>query len=202
MDNLFWMICFTVVCVCCLSSVLVQAEYHYFQEQVTYQDAKSKCAAKGLTLATPKTIIEQNLLLNKHGFVSVIAASDYWIGLEATNVSGNFTWITGSQLIWTNWAEAQGSGGCVSLKRDNPNRLLLSDPFHWYVVPCWERKSYVCEGDCFYGNGENYRGNMNVTVSGRPCLRWSDITITKEGYPSAGLGSHNFPPSVSGHAYF
>ena len=50
---------------------------------------------------------------------------------------------------------------------------------------------------------------MNVTVSGRPCLRWSDITITKEKFileqpppiePGHGPQQKDQPPPIeAGH---
>ena len=44
---------------------------------------------------------------------------------------------------------------------------------------------------------EDYRGHVQVTVSGRQCQAWTSQsphthTRTSEKYPSSGLGSHNY----------
>ena len=46
------------------------------------------------------------------------------------------------------------------------------------------------------GDGRDYRGNQNITRSGKTCMKWTLQDPHKHGllekYPDAGLGDHNF----------
>eukprot|EP00951_Prasinocladus_malaysianus_P044504 scaffold575205_cov43-Prasinocladus_malaysianus.AAC.1 len=51
-----------------------------------------------------------------------------------------------------------------------------------------------------YHDGSDYRGFVDVSVSGRPCQAWAvqsphSHDFTPSNYPYAGLGSHSFPHS-------
>ncbi|XP_051883883.1 hyaluronan-binding protein 2-like isoform X2 [Pristis pectinata] len=53
--------------------------------------------------------------------------------------------------------------------------------------------------DCYFGNGENYRGNVSTTEQGKTCLYWSshlllrkNINIFGEQAEENGLGDHRF----------
>ncbi|XP_006819522.1 plasminogen-like, partial [Saccoglossus kowalevskii] len=63
------------------------------------------------------------------------------------------------------------------------------DPYDFY-----ERRMEV--ENCYYDNGESYRGNVAVTIEGDICANWnimSSITaINPSSYPNAGLGDHNY----------
>ncbi|XP_035659151.1 acetylcholine receptor subunit alpha-1-A-like [Branchiostoma floridae] len=45
--------------------------------------------------------------------------------------------------------------------------------------------------ECYYGNGENYRGTISATVSGEPCIGWGNRTYELQKYPWANL-EHNY----------
>ncbi|CAH1254013.1 CHRNB3 [Branchiostoma lanceolatum] len=49
---------------------------------------------------------------------------------------------------------------------------------------CWDGNA---NKECYYGNGENYRGPISDTVSGKPCIGWGNRTYELHKYPWANL---------------
>lgn len=43
-------------------------------------------------------------------------------------------------------------------------------------------KYIICRLGCINGNGAEYKGFANVSVSGRICLRWNDPTVIRSGF--------------------
>ncbi|XP_033752445.1 deleted in malignant brain tumors 1 protein-like isoform X2 [Pecten maximus] len=83
----------------------------------------------------------------------------------------------------------------------------LLDYYYWDNVSCKRRTgfNYICEKpktvgtlraaniDCYEGNGANYRGTMDLTTKGTPCVNWTDSDrINPQTHPNKGLGAHNF----------
>ena len=53
--------------------------------------------------------------------------------------------------------------------------------------------------DCQSGNGANYRGDVNTTLSGRECQAWNSQKPHKHGH--GGEGAHNKCRNPDGEAH-
>ena len=74
----------------------------------TWDAAKSEAIAKGGHLATITSAGEQAFLVASFG-----TASDHWIGFTDRGSEGNFYWITGEAVSYTNWGPGEPSNaGC------------------------------------------------------------------------------------------
>jgi hypothetical protein len=73
-------------------------EYRLFMEKSTWGDAKAACESMGGHLVTIADLEENE-------FVAKLAdnVDHFWIGLTDENIEGQFQWITGEPVPYTNW---------------------------------------------------------------------------------------------------
>lgn len=133
-----------------LSFILVSSEIEFDDDDryiavwddtgyVSWQDALQYCIDEmGTMLASIHNDSDHESLLfaaiGTGANVSInssFTSSDYiWIGLNDTNDEGNFDWVDGSSLDYTNWAPSEpGSGGAIRDCVDIENAL-------WYDRVC------------------------------------------------------------------
>ena len=78
----------------------------------------------------------------------------------------------------------------------------IFDPFSYLLISakCGESKTFK-DVDCQVGNGENYKGNVNVTRAGRKCQNWSSQSPHSHGWGKE--GDHNYcrNPDKEPHAW-
>ncbi|XP_061168027.1 uncharacterized protein LOC133176972 [Saccostrea echinata] len=102
---------------------------------------------------------------------------------------------------------------CVGLAHQylHPNGSITSVQFYFFDdIKCRKNKKYafgfICEkplrkmdkpstrqsDECYFGNGETYRGDQTETTIGSTCQKWSKSSyINGNTHPGMGLGNHN-----------
>ncbi len=84
-------------------------------EQVTWHQAVASCALLGGHLVTISDAAE-------NAFVNDLNGGDWWLGLSDVDTEGQFVWVTGEPLTFTNWDPGQpdnnsGLQDCVRQNR-------------------------------------------------------------------------------------
>lgn len=104
---------------------------------LSWQEAQSKCLADNANLTSITSQEENTFVQHRHG------GDKGWIGLQDMNSEGNFTWIDGSVVNFTYWADnqpnnSQGDQKCV-------HTLGLRHEYHWNDVTCGSCHPYTCK---------------------------------------------------------
>ncbi|KAM6306355.1 pulmonary surfactant-associated protein D [Aegotheles albertisi] len=101
----------------------------------TFDNAKSLCAKAGSTLASPRNEAENTALKD------LIRPSKYaYIGISDEQTEGNFTYLTGGAVTYTNW----NAGEPNNLK--NEDCAVIQDSGKWNDVNCsHSRALIICE---------------------------------------------------------
>lgn len=98
--------------------------------------AASECLAWGGHLVTIDDASEGQWLIATFG-----PLLDVWIGLNDRDEEGTFTWVSGSDATYRNWASPapDNRGG------DENCAALNSDSFGWDDRKCRQGRAYICE---------------------------------------------------------
>ena len=75
--------------------------YQFFPISTTWHEAKSNCENLGMHLVTISSYEENFFLYN------LIANSGIWLGMSDEANEGDWQWITGEPILFTNWNEGQ-----------------------------------------------------------------------------------------------
>nr|XP_006816218.1 PREDICTED: uncharacterized protein LOC102809517 [Saccoglossus kowalevskii] len=105
----------------------------------TWSNAQTQCQAWGGNLATVNDNLEQAFLASI--LSTLIRNERYWIGLNDLSSVGEYDWVDGEKVTYTNWGDNQPdtrTGDCVAMAVDNVPGL-------WYGHQCSESKYYICE---------------------------------------------------------
>ena len=166
------------------SSLFYGIEYngHYYglsASAKTWAEAKADCEANGGHLVTISDEKEQNAVQKLFSYESV---SEAWIGATDETTEGEWTWCTGEEFSYTNWASG---------KPDNENEGdyvgIYTDGFGWNDWDSSKIVKYICEWEelpskeiftqyKFYGfeyNGHYYGLSQDK-------LSWEDAKISCE----------------------
>ncbi|KAL8565021.1 hypothetical protein ACOMHN_003397 [Nucella lapillus] len=92
-----------------------------------------------------------------------------------------------------------------------PNGTKVSvDYFYWRAVRCrikGDTINFICEvpvqplpKECYTGKGEDYRGMVDRTIIGTPCISWHVGGLSEDTHPGKGLGDHNYCRNPDGDA--
>ena len=116
--------------------------YQFFEEQLTWKEAKQKCEELGGHLLTITSKEEQDFILSssKHN-----ANIKYWLGATDEETEGDWKWITGESFDYVNWNDNQPDN-----KDGLEDYLVLNEElwnFGWNDAPN-ENDSltgYICE---------------------------------------------------------
>ena len=84
---------------------------------------------------------------------------------------------------------------CIIFRNRFPHnsQCVIVPYFFWTLGECDIGAAIICEKpsrdlDCVIGKGVDYKGKMNVSETGKPCLHWDDQGIQdflgKRGWPS------------------
>lgn len=151
-------------------------KYKFYDNSMTWEEAKAFCEEQGGHLVTITSADEQNAIYQYAKQFDV--HSDIWIGISDAEVEGDWShWITGEEVTFTNW----GTG-----EPDNYQGIEQD-----YGVMCMEHKSgsgyevQPGQWDDIAANGE--------TASGYFICEWDNNETVFE----AGDGSEENPYQVS-----
>uniref|UniRef100_H3A816 C-type mannose receptor 2 n=1 Tax=Latimeria chalumnae TaxID=7897 RepID=H3A816_LATCH len=112
--------------------------YWLSEEQLTYDSARRSCSDNGAALVTITNRFEQ-------AYVSSLMYGRYkmyfWTALQDLNRTGTFRWLSGDEVMYTNWNRDQpgyNKGGCMALATGSSIGL-------WEVKDCGSFKAnYIC----------------------------------------------------------
>lgn len=79
--------------------------YVLYESAMTWKEAEAFCESKGGYLATITSEEENNMviqLLEEQG-----SKNCYWIGMNRDNADGNWMWVTGEDVVYTNWTAGE-----------------------------------------------------------------------------------------------
>ncbi|MGH0126244.1 UNVERIFIED_CONTAM: hypothetical protein FKN15_000498 [Acipenser sinensis] len=111
--------------------------YWLGEELLSFEEARKACSIKESNLVTITNRFEQ-------AFVSSLVyrrTNDLiWTALHDQNGTGSFRWLSGDEVMYTNWNRDQpgySKGGCVVLATGSSTGL-------WEVRDCKSRAKYIC----------------------------------------------------------
>ena len=145
-----------------------------------YYDGLDLCEDKGGHLVTITSEEENNFVLNKlMGYSG--GANHLWLGLNDLDEDGNFEWITGEPLSYTNWSDGPVTGLAVEMESGSgawrPTGADDNQDYRRYML---EIESQPIELGCTDSYAENF--NPDATVDDGSC----------SGYPDNGYYSLSF----------
>ncbi|MCL2124356.1 MAG: S-layer homology domain-containing protein [Oscillospiraceae bacterium] len=120
--------------------------YKVFDVGMTWDEAKTYCESIGGHLATVASQSEQDFISSQ---LSTGVKNSYWLGGFRTQ-GRDFTWVTGEQMLYTNWASGQpdnftGRENCLMIYRvTNP---LGGEQLKWNDL----QDDGECKNEVFFG---------------------------------------------------
>jgi hypothetical protein len=111
--------------------------YRAVTDAVTWESAGQACAQHGAHLA----VIDD---AGENAHVRGLLDGNFWIGLSDLEVEGDFRWVTGAPLDYTNWASGEPNNwwgeDCVEVRGNG----------QWNDENCGRSRPFVCECDPDY----------------------------------------------------
>ncbi|XP_071838886.1 uncharacterized protein [Apostichopus japonicus] len=115
--------------------------FRFFPEPGDWEQARNVCVSNGGDMATIRNKDEQLYLTTLLDDISY----GVWIGLEDSRSEGQFTWVDGSDVTFTNWAHLEPNGGpmenCVEIRHSMSQYI----PGSWNDAPCDSRFGALCQ---------------------------------------------------------
>ncbi len=128
--------------------------YKFFPEQLPWKTAKARCEALGGHLVILETAAE-NAFVAK--LVEESGRLDTWIGATDEGAEGQWRWVNGELVTWTNWFQLQkqpnNKGGAEHFCVMSNQQLQMGQRIGWTwcdqpnVVQPIHQPGYVCEWD-------------------------------------------------------
>jgi len=112
--------------------------YDKYYRKAMWASAKVICQAQGGHLAVIPDLLTQNDIRDRFG----MDADDFWVGASQRGWIGDWRWVTGQPMLFTNWKPGQPGGrndDCLSLKRS------ASGLASWVAADCGKIKPFLCE---------------------------------------------------------
>ena len=117
--------------------------YLYVEMAKTWHGASTYCRSRGGHLVTIESASEND-------FVYELSKGNTWLGASDEAQEGTWVWVTGEQLIYTNWEkdepnnccppESCGGADCIP-----EHFLTYKYDTYWNDVPTNTRMPFVCE---------------------------------------------------------
>ncbi|XP_070560954.1 C-type lectin domain family 19 member A-like [Ptychodera flava] len=115
--------------------------YRYFTGEAEWTSAQNICKSYGANLASIHSNEENDLVYKLQG----CGDNRFWIGLNDRDFEGNFVWIDGTPVTYTNWHDGEpndsGIGGEDCVEVDGTR----SDPWKWNDNSCGNEQPFVCK---------------------------------------------------------
>ncbi|XP_072020262.1 macrophage mannose receptor 1-like [Amphiura filiformis] len=139
---------------------------------MTFDDAQTACKADGTDLASIKDVYEQAFVETR---LHVMGDNPLWVGLVDDKVAGEYSWVDGWPVYYTNWGTSEPSRGpgegCVAVEFDGlgmtqtaAGNLCLSANIH-FVIPTPTdppQTPGTCEEDWIPYGSSCYQMNQDV----------------------------------------
>ncbi|XP_022098506.1 alpha-N-acetylgalactosamine-specific lectin-like [Acanthaster planci] len=122
--------------------------FRFFGTPKTFAEADKHCqqffthVGQG-HLVSITNVAEDNLMYNMWQSTCGTAFDTVYMGLTDRQEEGNFVWLDGSGLSYTNWKDGEPN----NTNRDESCAGLLSGPSsqYWEVVPCSREYVFICK---------------------------------------------------------
>lgn len=125
--------------------------YYLSNDMATWELANIICNNLGGNLVTINSAQEQAFVFNLAMNSPNGSVSNYWIGLNDYNDEGDFTWVNGEPVTYTNWNLGEPNGGsgenAVEVFSANANF-----PGFWNDAPAWIERNMILEIPCDSSN--------------------------------------------------
>ncbi len=107
-----------------------------------YDDAREFCLGRGGDLVVIRTPEEND-------YLKVISDEPLWIGLDDRETEGEFVWVDGTELTWSDWREGEpnNSGG----NEDCAGFFGEGDDRGWNDFPCDGQRGFICADEVYHG---------------------------------------------------
>ncbi|MFX0206445.1 MAG: right-handed parallel beta-helix repeat-containing protein, partial [Candidatus Hodarchaeota archaeon] len=146
------------------TSVFDGHEYQLIKTSRTWNDAKTDCEAQGGHLVTITSQEENN-------FVQNLARGDsIWIGLTDETIEGEWQWVTGEPLTYTNWngGEPNDYGG--------EDYTEMQEDGLWNDVPgSYFVHFYVCEWETIQTVKRSTNISRNVIINNSDGIKLGNV---------------------------
>ena len=103
-------------------------------QPANYLSAINDCGRRGGSLATVQSQEEQDAIY------ALTGSTGAWIGLTDLLFEGNFSWVDGSSVSYTNFRAGQPNNG-----NDNQHCTWIRPDGFWDDVICKKEQHYVCQ---------------------------------------------------------
>jgi hypothetical protein len=105
-------------------------------EPANYLTAITSCISKGAKLASIESQDEQNAVF------ALTGTSGAWLGLTDFLDEGDFSWVDGADVGYTNWRDSQPNNG-----ENNQHCVWIRGDGEWDDVTCKRMEAFVCQRD-------------------------------------------------------
>ncbi|MHA2028249.1 MAG: lectin-like protein, partial [Candidatus Kariarchaeaceae archaeon] len=114
-------------------------QYELIQEWRSWSDAKIDCEARGGYLVTITSQEENDFITN------LIGSNNIWIGFTDEVTEGDWQWVTGEQVTYTNWGGGNPDDWDVGEDYAEMGSSEYWLGIHWNDCPTGMGNYYVCE---------------------------------------------------------
>lgn len=111
--------------------------YKYYDQQMSWEDAQAYCEQLGGHLATITNSFENEFV------VTLFSCNSVWLGATDLQTEGQFSWLTGEKLSYTNWADGEPNNGG---SKGNQDYLHMYKNGKWDDIQSTDL-GFVCEWD-------------------------------------------------------
>lgn len=109
--------------------------YSVYEDSLSWTDAKKFCENIGGHLVTITSEEEQNLVTD---LIIGHKKELFWIGLNDTVTDGKWEWVTGEEVVYTNWSSTEPSNGTHDSYGDEDYVHILAKKFNdTKPIGCW-----------------------------------------------------------------
>uniref|UniRef100_A0A914PM20 C-type lectin domain-containing protein n=1 Tax=Panagrolaimus davidi TaxID=227884 RepID=A0A914PM20_9BILA len=138
--------------------------FFFNNNTIGFASAEIECVQNGGHLVSIHDVFTNTLLAQQGGiYFHESTITDFWIGLNNMMPSGNWTWMDGTPLDFTDWAPGEPK----NVTGNNCATLSINDGY-WRSENCFKTKPYICKVDkSFY---EPSTTPITTTTSGYPAF--------------------------------